>query len=248
MNIETGVLFSIHGEYYFQNQKHELWRDFKYINGINAKNQFTATHLTTSALMEFIKHSVQKDVFDDTTFGKRTLEVCVKREPYIKITAQKMPDHKEQDKSFYFHGGETVFYINTAPQLIYPTNICKMLEIPQKETAFFLADNVPVARFYYPQTYGRFDESYKTQKCDIKQLSPDIPLRILDYYPHQTDWLTARSVYISQFKPTDVVVDYNLNQQYPIVKNEEEELKELKRLLSKKTEPIILNGIETHTR
>ena len=244
MELETGVYFSIYGESYAEvGNPTKLWRDFAQLDGIYAHKH--GQYLDESTLIEHIRHTVQKKVYDASSFGKRNLEVNIRRKPYVKIKSAKFPGHDQTHESFYMYGGDTTFYVNTTPQLIYPSNLFDTLKIPSKDTAVFLGQDIPEARFFYPQSYDRIDESYKSERIfDIKVLNPNVPLRILDYYPYPADWLTHQRIYVSQFKPTDIVVDYNLNQIYPVVKNKDEELLELKRLLLKKDEPIVLNGVQ----
>jgi len=245
MELETGVRYSIHGESYVQDEKtNKLYRDFSSLEWSENKYylRFKRTNRIFMEMYDFknrIREVIQKNVSDTSMFGKRTLEIEVIREPYIKVKEFITPDRKKhENEEFATYGGSATLYLNTASTLVYPTNVFDILKTPI--TTVFLGTEVPAKRRFFPQTYGRRDTSYKSEQCDLKKLDPQIPLRILDYY-FTND--TLYTLFVAQFKPTDTVIDYNLNQLYPKVKPHEEPLGELLDLLRKQRETIVLDGV-----
>lgn len=241
MELETGVRYSIDGEFYVQNKNtNTLYRDFKLLKW-SPNHYYLYMEQKDKAWVglrdfkNFIEDVIRNNVFDDSRFGKRTLEIEVVREPFVRVKEFITPDRKKhENEEFATYGGSATLYLNTASTLVYPTNVLDVLKLP-KNTNVYLGTNIPAKRFFFPQTYGRRDISYNSEQCDLKKLDPQIPLRILDYY--------LSTLYISQFKPTDTVIDYNLNQLYPKVKPHEEPLGELLDLLRKQRETIVLDGV-----
>lgn len=239
MELETGVRYSIDGEFYVQNKNtNTLYRDFKLLEW-SPNHYYLYMEQKDKAWMDlrdfksFIEEVIRKKVFDNSRFGKRTLEIEIIREPFVRV---KEYNKRHEDEVFATYGGSTTLYLNTASTLVYPTNMFDVLKLP-KNTNVSLGTNIPAKRFFFPQTYGRKDKTYQSEQCDLQKLDPQIPLRILDYY------FTNNTLYISQFKPTDTVIDYNLNQLHPKLKQHEEPLAELLDLLRKQQETIVLNGI-----
>lgn len=248
MELETGVRYSIDGESYAQDEKtNKLYRDFSSLEWSENKYylRFKRTNRIFMEMYDFknrIREVIQKNVSDASMFGKRTLEIEVIREPYIKVKEFITPDRKKhENEEFATYGGSATLYLNNAPELIYPTNVLDVLKLP-KNTPVYLGTNIPARRLFFPQ-HDRLDHTYHSEQCDLKKLDPQIPLRILDYYYYCFTNGTLYTLFVAQFKPTDTVIDYNLNQLYPKVKPHEEPLAELSDLLRKQRETIVLDGV-----
>lgn len=137
MKLTTGVYFSIHGESYAEvGNPEKLWRDFNTLDVFYSKNK-NGEFLDLSTLINNIQHTVKEKVYDISSFGKRTLEVHVTRKPYVKIESNQISGHKKEQESFYVYGGHAVFYVNTTPQLIYPSNLFNVLKMQKKRHCCF---------------------------------------------------------------------------------------------------------------
>ncbi len=237
MDLETGVMFSIHGDCYVELKNRELWRDYRILEW--GPNQyyinFEQKNNKSMEMKDFITNIwsvVQQNVRDSSPFAQRTLEIEIVREPYVKIK-NFIPDDRSEprDEKYHTYGGSTMLYLTPTKKLIYPANLFEALKIHQSTNVYLKPKE---SKDFLPQCYGRFPDTYNAKKCDVTELDSGTPLRIIDYY--------HGNLLVSQITEKDTIIDYNLNQLYPIVPTQEQ-LSGLLNLLKQQTEALNVNGV-----